>query len=135
MQWDNSENAGFTTGTPWLAVNKNYDEINAKQCLEDENSIFHHYRKLINIRKNNDTIIYGDYTLLCPEDENIFAYTRELNGDKILVVCNFYDKEVTFNFNGDFNHADILLSNYNDSSTLNERLKLRPYEAIMERVK
>ena len=135
MQWDNSENAGFTTGTPWLAVNKNYDEINAKQCLEDENSIFHHYRKLINIRKNNDTIIYGDYTLLCPEDENIFAYTRELNGDKILVVCNFYDKEVTFNFNGDFNHADILLSNYNDSSTLNERLKLRPYEAIMERIK
>ena len=135
MQWDNSENAGFTTGTPWLAVNKNYDEINAKQCLEDENSIFHHYRKLINIRKNNDTIIYGDYTLLCPEDENIFAYTRELNGDKILVVCNFYDKEVTFNFNGDFNHADILLSNYNDSSTLIKRLKLRPYEAIMERVK
>ena len=135
MQWDNSENAGFTTGTPWLAVNKNYDEINAKQCLEDENSIFHHYRKLINIRKNNDTIIYGDYTLLCPEDENIFAYTRELNGDKILVVCNFYDKEVTFNFNGDFNHADILLSNYNDSSTLIERLKLRPYEAIMERIK
>ena len=135
MQWDNSENAGFTTGTPWLGVNKNYDEINAKQCLEDENSIFHHYRKLINIRKNNDTIIYGDYTLLCPEDENIFAYTRELNGDKILVVCNFYDKEVTFNFNGDFNHADILLSNYNDSSTLIERLKLRPYEAIMERIK
>ena len=135
MQWDNSENAGFTTGTPWLAVNKNYDEINAKQCLEDENSIFHHYRKLINIRKNNDTIIYGDYTLLCPEDENIFAYTRELNGDKILVVCNFYDKEVTFNFNGDFNHADILLSNYKDSSTLIERLSLRPYEAIMFKIK
>ncbi len=135
MQWDNSENAGFTTGTPWIAVNKNYNEINAKQCLEDENSVFHHYRKLIDIRKNNDTIIYGDYTLLCPEDKNIFAYTRELNGDKILVVCNFYDKEVTFSFDGYFNHADILLSNYKDSSTLIERLSLRPYEAIMYRVK
>ena len=135
MQWDNSENAGFTTGTPWLAVNKNYDEINAKQCLEDENSIFHHYRMLIDIRKHNDTIIYGDYTLLCPEDKNIFAYTRELNGDKILVVCNFYDKEVTFGFDGDFNHADILLSNYKDSSTLIERLSLRPYEAIMFKIK
>ena len=135
MQWDNSENAGFTTGTPWIAVNKNYNEINVKQCLEDENSIFHHYRKLIDIRKNNDTIIYGDYTLLCPEDKNIFAYTRELNGDKILVVCNFYDKEVTFSFDGYFNHADILLSNYKDSSTLIERLSLRPYEAIMFRVK
>ena len=135
MQWDNSENAGFTTGTPWIAVNKNYNEINAKQCLEDENSVFHHYRKLIDIRKNNDTIIYGDYTLLCPEDKNIFAYIRELNGDKILVVCNFYDKEVTFSFDGYFNHADILLSNYKDSSTLIEKLSLRPYEAIMFRVK
>ena len=135
MQWDNSENAGFTTGTPWLAINKNYTEVNAKQCLEDENSIFHHYRKLINIRKNNDTIIYGDYTLLCPEDKNIFAYIRELNKDKILVVCNFYDEEVTFSFDGDFNHADILLSNYKDSSTLIEKLSLRPYEAIIYRIK
>ena len=135
MQWDSTENAGFTTGTPWIAVNKNYNEINAKQCLQDENSIFHHYRKLIDIRKNNDTIIYGDYSLLCPEDKNIFAYTRELNGDKILVVCNFYDKEVTFSFDGEFNHADILLSNYKDSSTLIEKLSLRPYEAIMFRIK
>ena len=135
MQWDSTENAGFTTGNPWLAINKNYNEINAKQCLEDENSIFHHYRKLIDIRKNNDTIIYGDYNLLCPEDKNIFAYTRELNGDKIVVVCNFYDKEVTFSFDGDFNHADILLSNYKDSSTLIEKLSLRPYEAIMFRIK
>jgi glycosidase len=135
MQWNDSENAGFTTGTPWLAINKNYNEINAKQCLEDENSIFHHYRKLINIRKNNDTIIYGDYTLLCPEDKNIFAYTRELNGDKILVVCNFYDKEVTFDFDDNFDSSEILLSNYEDSSLLTEKLNLRPYEAIMFRVK
>lgn len=134
MQWDSTENAGFTTGKPWLAVNRNYDYINAKQCLEDENSIFHHYRKLIDIRKNNDTIIYGDYNLLCPEDKNIFAYTRELNGDKLLVVCNFYDEEVTFSFEDDFNHVDILLSNYKDSSKLIEKLSLRPYEAIMFRV-
>ena len=134
MQWDSTENAGFTTGKPWLAVNRNYDYINAKQCLEDENSIFHHYRKLIDIRKNNDTIIYGDYNLLCPEDKNIFAYTRELNGDKLLVVCNFYDDEVTFSFEDDFNHVDILLSNYKDSSKLIEKLSLRPYEAIMFRV-
>ena len=135
MQWDATENAGFTTGKPWLAINKNYETINAKECLEDENSIFHHYRKLIDIRKHNDTIIYGDYTLLCPEDKNVFAYTRELNGEKILVVCNFYDKEVNFNFEEEFNHAEILLSNYKDSSTLLEKLNLRPYEAIIYRVK
>jgi len=131
MQWDDSENAGFTTGTPWLAVNKNYDKINAKQCLQDENSIFNHYKKLIDIRKNNDTIIYGDYKLLCEDDENIFAYVRELNGDKILVVCNFYDKDVEFKFEGDFNYSKVLLSNYNDSSKMIEKLKLRPYEAVM----
>ena len=133
MQWDDSENAGFTTGTPWLAVNKNYDKINAKQCLQDENSIFNHYKKLIDIRKNNDTIIYGDYKLLCEDDENIFAYVRELNGDKILVVCNFYDKDVEFKFEGEFNYSKVLLSNYNDSSKMIEKLKLRPYEAVMYR--
>ena len=133
MQWDDSENAGFTTGTPWLAVNKNYDKINAKQCLQDENSIFNHYKKLIDIRKNNDTIIYGDYKLLCEDDENIFAYVRELNGDKILVVCNFYDKDVEFKFDGDFNYSKVLLSNYYDSSKMIEKLKLRPYEAVMYR--
>ena len=133
MQWDDSENAGFTTGTPWLAVNKNYDKINAKQCLQDENSIFNHYKKLIDIRKNNDTIIYGDYKLLCEDDENIFAYVRELNGDKILVVCNFYDKDVEFTFDGDLNYSKVLLSNYNDSSKMIEKLKLRPYEAVMYR--
>ena len=133
IQWDDSENAGFTTGTPWLAVNKNYDKINAKQCLQDENSIFNHYKKLIDIRKNNDTIIYGDYKLLCEDDENIFAYVRELNGDKILVVCNFYDKDVEFKFEGDFNYSKVLLSNYNDSSKMIEKLKLRPYEAVMYR--
>ena len=135
MQWDSTENAGFTTGNPWLAVNKNYKFINAEDCLQDKDSIFYHYKKLINIRKHNDTIIYGNYKLLLPEDKNVFAYSRELNGDKIVVVCNFYNKEVNLNFNEDFNNVEILLSNYKDSSILMKDLKLRPYEAIMYRVK
>ncbi len=135
MQWDSTENAGFTTGKPWLKVNKNYKFINAEDCLQDKDSIFYHYKKLINIRKHNDTIIYGDYKLLLPEDKNVFAYSRELNGDKIVVVCNFYNKEVNLNFNEDFNNVEILLSNYKDSSILMKDLKLRPYEAIMYRVK
>lgn len=135
MQWDSTENAGFTTGNPWLAVNKNYKFINAEDCLQDKDSIFYHYKKLIDIRKHNDTIIYGDYKLLLPEDKNVFAYSRKLNGDKIVVVCNFYDKEVNLNFKEDFNNVEILLSNYKDSSILMKDLKLRPYEAIMYRVK
>ena len=135
MQWDSTENAGFTTGNPWLAVNKNYKFINAEDCLQDKDSIFYHYKKLINIRKHNDTIIYGNYKLLLPEDKNVFAYSRKLNGDKIVVVCNFYDKEVNLNFKEDFNNVEILLSNYKDSSIFMKDLKLRPYEAIMYRVK
>ena len=135
MQWDSTENAGFTTGNPWLAVNKNYKFINAEDCLQDKDSIFYHYKKLINIRKHNDTIIYGDYKLLLPEDKNVFAYSRKLNGDKIVVVCNFYNKKINLNFKEDFNNVEILLSNYKDSSILMKDLKLRPYEAIMYRVK
>ena len=135
MQWDSTENAGFTTGNPWLKVNKNYKFINAEDCLQDKDSIFYHYKKLINIRKHNDTIIYGNYKLLLPEDKNVFAYSRELNGDKIVVVCNFYNKEINLNFKEDFNNVEILLSNYKDSSILMKDLKLRPYEAIMYRVK
>ena len=135
MQWDSTENAGFTTGKPWLKVNKNYKFINAEDCLQDKDSIFYHYKKLINIRKHNDTIIYGNYKLLLPEDKNVFAYSRELNGDKIVVVCNFYNKEINLNFKEDFNNVEILLSNYKDSSILMKELKLRPYEAIMYRVK
>ena len=135
MQWDSTENAGFTTGKPWLAVNRNYKFINAEDCLQDKDSIFYHYKKLIDTRKHNDTIIYGDYKLLLPEDKNVFAYSRELNGDKIVVVCNFYNKEINLNFKEDFNNVEILLSNYKDSSILMKDLKLRPYEAIMYRVK
>ena len=135
MQWDSTENAGFTTGKPWLKVNKNYKFINAEDCLQDKDSIFYHYKKLIDIRKHNDTIIYGDYKLLLPEDKNVFAYSRELNGDKIVVVCNFYNKEINLNFKEDFNNVEILLSNYKDSSIFMKDLKLRPYEAIMYRVK
>ena len=135
MQWDSTENAGFTTGKPWLKVNKNYKFINAEDCLQDKDSIFYHYKKLINIRKHNDTIIYGNYKLLLPEDKNVFAYSRELNGDKIVVVCNFYNKEINLNFKEDFNNVEILLSNYKDSSILMKDLNLRPYEAIMYRVK
>ena len=129
MQWDNTNFGGFSTVSPWLKVNPNYTEINAKNAVNDENSIFHHYKKLIKIRKAHETIIYGDYVLLNTDDENVFAYTRELNGEKLLIVCNFYEREAIFNFESDA--KEILLSNYSDSKLSLKEYKLRPYEAIM----
>ena len=135
MQWSEEDNAGFTTGRPWLTINENYKEINVDKALSDRNSIFYHYKKLIELRKDNEVIIYGDYTLLDPEDKNIYAYTRELNGDKILVVCNFYGENIEFNYREEFNNEPIILiSNYGDSSIDIKSLKLRPYEAIMFRI-
>ena len=135
IQWDDSEYGGFSTSKPWLAVNKNYKYINAKNCLKDNDSIFYHYKKLIEIRKSNETIIYCDYNLLCEDDKNIFAYTRKLDGDTILVVCNFYNIETKINYEGDYESLEILISNYSDSSINLSNLKLRPYEAIMYRIK
>ncbi len=129
MQWDNTDFGGFSTVSPWLKVNPNYTKINVEEAVKNENSIFHHYKKLIKIRKNYETIIYGDYELLRTEDENIFVYTRELNGEKLLIVCNFYEREAKFTFESDA--KEILLSNYIDSSLSLKEYKLRPYEAIM----
>lgn len=141
MQWDDTENAGFTTGTPWLGVNPNYTEINARSQLHDENSVFHYYKKLIQLRKENSIFVEGDFTLLLPEDENIFAYVREYEGRKLLVAANFTDKEVECPLLKEWgvpvsedgadksrDNGVLLIHNYND---LPSRQKLRPYEAMM----
>ena len=132
MQWDESEHAGFTNGTPWLKVNPNYKMINVQQALEDKQSIFYHYKKLIELRKNSkysDTIIYGDYQLLLPNDHQVFAYTREDNDYKLLVVANFSEEEIATTFENEV--KELILSNYNDSSLDLSNLKLRPYETIV----
>ena len=127
MQWDNSPSAGFTEGTPWCRVNPNYAKINAAEALKDQNSIFHYYKKLIRLRKEEPILIYGTFELFCPEDEHIFAYTREWKGKKWLAVGNFYEKSACFDYHG---KGRALLSNYEQASeTRLEQMKLRPYEA------
>ena len=128
MQWDASENAGFTTGTPWIAVNPNYKKINVADQLKREDSVFHYYQKLIRLRKENEIIVYGNYELLLPEDENIFAYVRTLDNQKLLVVCNFSKSEQKFDFSG-YENAKVLISNYNRDAR--EDGILKPYEATV----
>ena len=95
MQWDDSANAGFTTGTPWIKVNSNYPKVNAKQEISDPDSVFSYYKKLIRLRHENEIIVYGDYELLAPEDEALFIYTRMLGTQRLMVLCNFTEKEVS----------------------------------------
>ena len=95
MQWDDSANAGFTTGTPWIKVNSNYPKVNAKQEVSDPDSVFSYYKKLIRLRHENEIIVYGDYKLLAPEDEALFIYTRMLGTQRLMVLCNFTEKEVS----------------------------------------
>ncbi|MGI8313546.1 alpha,alpha-phosphotrehalase [Halobacillus mangrovi] len=134
VQWDASENAGFTDGTPWIDVADNYKEINAEKVKNTDHSIFHYYQNLIQLRKNYDIITHGDYKLLIPEDDELFAYLREWNGERLLVVNNFYGKETTFNLPEDVDvkgQAEILISNYADSSEDYAKVHLRPYESIV----
>ena len=137
MQWDDSLNGGFSKSTPWIDVNPNYKQINVKESLEDSNSIFNYYKELIKLRHNNDTIVYGDVKLIYPENESIFAYTRNLEDEQLMVVLNFYENEIDFKIpdNIDIDKLEIILSNYKDKIIKNETIKLRPYEAIVYKVK
>ncbi|MEA2323509.1 MAG: oligo,6-glucosidase [Solirubrobacteraceae bacterium] len=88
MQWDASEHAGFTTGTPWIAVNPNHDEINAEAALADPESVFHHYRRLIELRHTEPVVAHGDFTMLMAQDERVYAFTRRLGDVELLVLAN-----------------------------------------------
>lgn len=127
MQWTAGENAGFTTGTPWLPVNENYRQINAEAELADPDSVFHYYQRLISLRKTYPVFRDGYFTLLCPEDERIFAYTRDTDEEHLLVVCNFSEDEAAFDLPEEYRDAQVLISN--DSQP--ETRTLRPYEAWM----
>lgn len=129
MQWDNSENAGFTTGTPWIEVNKNYKTINADNAVKNKNSVFHYYKKLIALRKENDVIAYGLYKPEMEDNTNVFAYSREYEGKKLFVVCNFYGTETKISLPDELVGKEILISNYKDVKAEKE-VTLRPFETF-----
>ncbi|CCG47173.1 trehalose-6-phosphate hydrolase [Halobacillus halophilus DSM 2266] len=134
VQWNDEPNAGFTSGNPWIAVADNYKSINAEKARSTENSIFHYYQKLIQLRKENDILTFGDYELLTPEDEQIFAYLRQWNGESLLVINNFYGSETSFSLPENLQlkgKKEVMISNYNDVSQNLENVKLRPYESVV----
>ena len=130
MQWDDSAQAGFTDGAPWIKVNPNYKEINAAQQLEDPNSIFYYYQKLIRLRKEKDIIVYGGFEPLYRDDEQIFAYIRRQDQEKLLTVCNFSDKNAEMEIPEEFKGAECLITNL-DRTVFEGRIVLKPYEAFV----
>ena len=132
MQWDDSKNAGFTTGTPWLKVNSNYPEVNAKAQVNDTDSVFSYYKKLIRLRHENEIIVYGDYELLEAESEETFIYKRTYENEHLMVLCNFTDHEVSVTdavMEQIPDGAEKLITNYADDMGRT----LRPYEAKVYR--
>lgn len=137
MQWDDREHAGFTTGEPWIAVNPNYKEINVKQAIQDEESIFYYYKKLIELRKNNEIVVYGTYDLILENNPSIFAYVRTYGEEKLLVIANFTVEECVFELPEDiiYSEAELLIHNYDVENVLIENITLRPYEAMVFKLK
>lgn len=135
VQWNDQNHAGFTNGTPWINVASNYKEVNAENALKDPNSVFYHYQKLNRLRKQYDIITTGDYQLILEEDPKIFAYIRNGENEKLLVINNFYGEETNFDLPDkvdvkDFK-AEVLLSNYQESPINFKNMLLRPYESIV----
>ena len=126
MQWTADAGAGFTTGTPWLTINENHVTINAEAALADPDSVFHYYKKLIALRK--EYAVFGDgwFELVDPENEKIFAYTRDTQKEHLLVVCNFTDEMLPFEVPERFQGSELLIGNYKTDES-----GLRPYEAAM----
>lgn len=137
MQWNEEVNSGFTTNTPWISVADSYEEINVEKALEEKESVFYHYKKLIELRKTYDVITEGEYAILDENHSKIWAYTRTVKNEVLLVINNFYGEEITYSVPGnvqlDGMKQEVLLSNYKDSSKDITNLNLRPYESIVYR--
>lgn len=128
MQWDDSLHAGFTKGTPWISMNPNYKEINAADALQDPDSVFYYYKKLIALRKEHDVMVYGDYQDLSGKDEHLYMYTRNLGGTTWFIMLNHHDQpsEVSLPASIQLQDSTLLLGNYKDAHDLNV---LQPHEA------
>ncbi|WP_270182467.1 glycoside hydrolase family 13 protein [Alkalihalobacillus sp. CinArs1] len=129
MQWTDEQHAGFTSGTPWIKLNPNYTEVNAKKALSDENSTFYFYKELIRLRKEHDIIVHGDYKLLLEDNEQLYVYTRSYKDQTLIVAANFSGENVTHELDESLQGGNLLIKNYESTSDkLEQTSTMRPYE-------
>jgi oligo-1,6-glucosidase len=136
MQWSADAHAAFTVGEPWIKLNPNYPQVNVAQAVADENSVYHYYKRLIRLRKQHPVLVDARYDLILPNHQEIYAYTRTMETEQWLVVCNFFAGQPEFVLpSGDFYQTtELVLSNYPvlDSAEV-DRFNLRPYECRVYR--
>ena len=130
FQWDRTANAGFTAGRPWIKVNSNYPTVNVAAEDKDANSCLNYFRNLAKLRKSNPVLIYGKYVLLDKDNPDVYAYTRELDGRKVLVLLNFKDRVTSADTGLDLSKGKVIFGNY---PTASRNGKLQPYEAVIYR--
>lgn len=135
FQWDGSSNAGFTSGTPWIKLASNYKTINAAAQEKDPNSCLNYFRRLVKLRADNvDVLVYGKYALLDKANSKVYAYTRENEGQKMLILLNFSALPAQTNVGLNISGARILLSNYDEAPLFNKAkytVTLKPYQAVI----
>jgi oligo-1,6-glucosidase len=134
MQWDSTSGAGFTSGSPWLPVNKNSATVNVQSQEVDSNSVLNHFKKMIALRKMHPILVYGAYELLHADHPEIYAYTRTLDDDKVLIVLNFSAKRVQADFPG-LSIGDELINNMDNAEVSSTLVTLQPYQAIVFSIK
>ncbi|WP_101296607.1 glycoside hydrolase family 13 protein [Halegenticoccus soli] len=136
MQWSSGERAGFTDDEPWIPVNPNRGRINAERARADEDSVWHYYRRLVELREEHDVLVYGDYDLLLAEHEEVWAYARTRGDERALVVLNFGDGRPRFDPPAEFDgeDAELLICNYEAAASAVEPVELRPWEARVYRL-
>jgi len=136
MQWDSIINGGFSTGKPWIGVNPNYKEINVSNQEKDPNSILNFYKKMIAMRKENPILVYGEYNLILENHEQIFAYTRTFDKEKLLIICNLSSLEAMYEYGDlELSYEGLMLTNYKIEPHKNiSKFILQPYEARVYRV-
>jgi oligo-1,6-glucosidase len=131
MQWSSASQGGFTTGSPWIEVNPNFSTVNAETQVGDDQSIWSHYRKLIELRKHHQVIVYGRYQSWLDQHQDVFVYSRTLEGDRLVVLANFRPHEVTVTIPDELQgRGRCLIGNYADRDVIGETVTLRPYEAF-----
>jgi alpha-glucosidase len=135
MQWDSTANAGFSSGSPWMKVNSNYTNINVEKQEKDEESILSFYKKMISLKKANEVFTYGQYDLLLEDDKQIYAYTRTLEDDQVIIITNLSAKEAAFTSDFTLKPENLLLNNYPAAEAEGKSITLKPYEARVYRLR